>query len=662
MSLQLREIILYGSNSRVRRLPFRLDALNIITGRSGTGKSAIIPILDYCLGRSTFTVPEGVIRETIAWYAILLRHANGTDIFVAKPGPSATASSQSQGFLLIGTDVEPPAMSHLTLNTSDAAIEATLSKYLGISPNLHVPSRGRTRDALETTVAHTKFYLFQEQGIIANRDVLFFRQAEPFLPQAMKDTLPYLLGVVDEDRLATLEALRQARRRVKLLERDLEEAQTLAGGGITRGQALLDEARQVGLIPTEVRAQSPSEIRLALQALTNWQPRQVPMPSDETAAAVRARLAALRSELRTLAAQLAAAQTFSGQASVYQEEVAEQATRLESVNLVNSASEGPPTCPLCGHSSESLAPTAADLQARLLDLRFHLQGVEQERPRLAEHIAALQDRRESIRQEIREHQYSLVALEKEDARAAEINDQNVRVASVIGRIAFYLESTPENDEVSRLRAELDSARAAVLELESRVGDQESEDLLSSYLNRIGKSMTEYASKLPFEHASYPLRLDLNRLTVVADRPQRPFPMQRMGSGQNWLVCHLSAILALHKHFRSETRPVPALLVLDQPTQVYFPSREDYEKVDGTVQGTVRAGADLDAVRRVFQLLYDFMKDLKDLGVGIQLIVLEHANLEDSRFQQALVEPPWDGVSDALVPPRWLSPQPTRPTR
>src|SRR5215472_2185898 len=247
MPFQLKEIVLYGHNGDRRRIEFKLGSVNILTGKSGTGKSAIISIIDYCLGRSSFTVPEGVIRDSVAWYAIILRAA-GTEILVAKPCPKPSAQSQSQGLMILGSSLEPPVFDDLTINTTDEAVEATLSKYLGISPNLHVPEEGHSRDPLEATISHTKFYLFQEQGLVANRDLLFFRQAEPFLPQAMKDTLPYLLGAMDEDRLLIQRELRQLRRQVRMLERDLREAESISGGGITTGRALLAEVAQVGLL------------------------------------------------------------------------------------------------------------------------------------------------------------------------------------------------------------------------------------------------------------------------------------------------------------------------------------------------------------------------------------------------------------------------------
>lgn len=46
--------------------------INIITGRSSTGKSALIEIFDYCFGSSEYTVPEGVITEAASIYFVVL--------------------------------------------------------------------------------------------------------------------------------------------------------------------------------------------------------------------------------------------------------------------------------------------------------------------------------------------------------------------------------------------------------------------------------------------------------------------------------------------------------------------------------------------------------------------------------------------------------------
>lgn len=48
------------------------EGLNIITGRSSTGKSALIEIFDYCTGNGENTVPEGVITDNALLYFVIL--------------------------------------------------------------------------------------------------------------------------------------------------------------------------------------------------------------------------------------------------------------------------------------------------------------------------------------------------------------------------------------------------------------------------------------------------------------------------------------------------------------------------------------------------------------------------------------------------------------
>jgi hypothetical protein len=222
---------------------------------------------------------------------------------------------------------------------------------------------------------------------------------------------------------------------------------------------------------------------------------------------------------------------------------------------------------------------------------------------------------------------------------------------VVGRISLYLETVKFVDESSRLREEIEEAQQRVDNYRGQLLAVEVEDMMASILNRIGRQMTQWAQELELEHREEPYRLDLKRLTVVADRPERPIPMDRMGGGENWLGCHLIAHLALHRHFVQRKRPVPNFLILDQPTQVYFPSMAAYSAMEGAAETEMReVDADIVAVQRMFDLLFNVCEELQP---GLQIIVTEHANLEDERFQNALVEAPWTG-DRALIPQTWLS--------
>lgn len=117
-------------------------------------------------------------------------------------------------------------------------------------------------------------------------------------------------------------------------------------------------------------------------------------------------------------------------------------------------------------------------------------------------------------------------------------------------------------------------------------------------------------------------------------------MDQMGSGENWVSYHLIAHLALHEWFARNNRPVPRSLFLDQPSQVYFPPEKD---VDGSLRGV--NDEDRLALGRMFQLIY---RTVEELAPGLQVIITEHADLDEPWYQSSIVER--DGRK--LVPEDW----------
>ncbi|NKX17441.1 DUF3732 domain-containing protein [Ochrobactrum pseudogrignonense] len=72
-----------------------------------------------------------------------------------------------------------------------------------------------------------------------------------------------------------------------------------------------------------------------------------------------------------------------------------------------------------------------------------------------------------------------------------------------------------------------------------------------------------------EHSGSSLRLDVKKLTVVANTVDGPIPLNRMGSGENWVGYHVLSHLAIHWWLRERTAPY-RFLIFDQPTQAYYP--------------------------------------------------------------------------------------------
>lgn len=650
MSLQIKAIVLYSHKGAKRILHFQPGCVNIITGESGRGKSAIIPIIDYCLGRSTFQIPEGVIKDNVAWYGVILMNDNDTEIMVAKPSPEPGALTQSNGYYAVASQIEPPDLSDLILNTNDSSLVESLSKLIGISPNKNIPNPGETRHSLEATIRHTTPYLFQDQGLVANKDILFYRQLEPFKPQSMVDTLPYFLGAIREDKLQLINELRLARRALKQAEKNLQESEMIATHGVMRGRALIEEAAQVGLIVPAEPPHTTLEMHKILRPLMDWKPSVTPIPSDERLSKLRGDLDDYMETLRQTNEKIQTAESFVREARGYSREAHEQSARLQTVELfLDNDKEHGHCCPLCNSNISNSIPKVIVIKDSLQRLQNDLLSVENERPRLEEYITSLMEKRDLLRKLIDETRFAIDSIVAEQDAGEELRDMNARAARVIGRISLYLDTVSMIYEDSALRKALEEAKNRAQHIEEQMSADEEEELLSSFLNRIGQDMSKWAKRLEVEHSEFPFRFDLKKLTVMVDRPGRPFPLQRIGGGKNWLGCHLITLLALHKHFQTEHRPVPGFLVLDQPSQVYFPSVEVYKAVDGTEEGMAMVDVDLVAVNRMFDFLFDVCESLSP---KFQIIVFEHANLGSDRFRQSLIEPPWTG-GRALVPNEWI---------
>lgn len=652
MNIQIRSVVLYNFEGDVRSLDFRTGAVNVVTGRSRTGKSAIIDIVDYCLGRSTFKVFEGVNRDVVAWYAVVLK-AGEEEVLVAKPPPRRGARSQSQVYLKRASEIALPELEDLNPNSNDDAVVSLLSRLAGISPNESETNEERSMASFEANVKHTKHYLFQSQGVVADQSTLFWRQSEDFVSQHIKDTIPYFLGAIREERLRLKKELRRAKRDRATARRRLTEVESIVSSKLERGQALLDEARDAGLLDEEVEV-ADEEVLQVLEGIADADIPDAPAVAEDQSNALRRELRDLETEYRERKRRIEEVEYFIERAQGYEGEARKQQRRLESIGVFSA--DGQPRgdhqediCPVCESELDMPVPSASQIRQSLEQMTTNLKHAAQENPQLQEHLERMNEEQEELGNRIQDVRSSLNALIERNEALQEARDQTTLMNRALGRISLYLESVELTDDNSALRSAAKEAAERVEGLEERLDPTEIEEAKASILNRISAQMTEWARRLDLEFAGAPYRLDLSNLTVVADTETQPVSMDRMGSGENWLGCHLIALLALQKHYVLQERPVPSFLILDQPSQVYFPSEDVYKSVEGDVEETREAGGDIAAVKRMFDFLFDVCEELQP---DFQIIVMEHANLSDQRFQDALAEEPWR-AGRALIPQDWL---------
>lgn len=105
--MQIRELVLYGYNGKVRNLPFLLGQVNIISGRSKSGKSVVGDIIDYCLGGDSCNIADGVVRDNVSWYGLLLQF-DCERVFVARKNPDKGQQTTGFCYIEVGETIEVP--------------------------------------------------------------------------------------------------------------------------------------------------------------------------------------------------------------------------------------------------------------------------------------------------------------------------------------------------------------------------------------------------------------------------------------------------------------------------------------------------------------------------------------------------------------------------
>jgi len=269
--------------------------------------------------------------------------------------------------------------------------------------------------------------------------------------------------------------------------------------------------------------------------------------------------------------------------------------------------------------------------------------VRRENPRLQGQIAELEAKRTTLEDELGVVQGDITTRIADNERLRIEQDQFTEQARVAGRIGYYLENARTLSDGEGLRTQVARVRAEVIELEAALDQEAMEERLTTALGLVGRDITEYAGRLQLEHGENSLRLDRKNLTVVADTINGPLFLYQIGSGENWVGYHVAAHLALHKLFRTLSRPVPAFLMLDQPSQAHYPMEKDLGEISGAED------EDQIAVARLYQLLLDYSVEL---APKMQIIVADHVDLLQDWFRAATVERWRDGIK--LVPISWLN--------
>ena len=645
--MQIQNIILYKDAEHNIVLTFETGKVNIITGESKSGKTAIINIVDYCLGSKDCKIADGVIRDNVQWFAITVVFNNDEQYVIARLNPNVRNANTITEIYIENVDKGViPEFKSLHANSNIIALKDFLSKKIGIAENLQV-AENNTRDSLEVNFKHARLFCFQPQTLIAQQDYLFYKQTEPFVPQAIKDSLPYFLGAIREDSLKIEQEIAQKKRILNRLVRTKNEAEKIYSDGISMAFALIEEAKEYGLLQKGLEVSSISEALAVLNTIKDWEYNSSEISVNGENSTLK-KLIEQRNEQKIELGHcedtISATKTFLQNNFYYAEEVIQQKIRLESVGLFNDTEADNTRCPLCYNKLETPIPSINAIHSSLNNLNKSLEETVREKPRLTKYLQDLCLKRDSMKDGIIKTETAINALYKEQEEARLLRDLNLRRGKVIGRISLFLESVDFSEDKT-IDNQITAISNEINNLSQFIDKESKEDKLHSIINKINLFMSNWVKDLDVEYENALIRFDLSKLTLIADLDDKSIPLSQMGSGANWVSYHLLIHFALHQHFIQTNRPIPHFLIIDQPTQVYFPPEKDINN-----DGIIQENSDEIAVKKMFDFI---INRTNSLNSNFQVIITDHAYLNEDNFKNHVREVWRNG--EKLIPKEWYKP-------
>ncbi len=640
--MQIKNIMLYkDSVFEPRILEFEVGKVNIISGKSRTGKTALIEIIDYCLGRSDFNVKGTEIRASVTWFAITIQLKNN-QVFIARKNPILIGKKSTQEIFFLNNDVMGiPNFNELKENSNTFALNHFFSNMLKMSDNLHIADNN-TRDSVEATFKHSKYYCFQPQYIIAQPKNLFFKQDEPFIPQTIKDTLPYILGAIKEDELEIQEKIRLKKRKLNKLLRDKKFEESIYSQSLRQLESIIEEAKNVDLIEQSFNYEDDKEAILELERILNSKkPTQNSSSENQLLKKLIEERINLKKEITLVQNEIKAVIDFSKDSDDFVSEVDNQYDRLLSIGLYKKPSQHLYWNSIIGEEVSNITPTIELINQFLMELDNSLSLTEKEKPKVNKLLVELEKKKNDIETEIKSKRVSIENIYRQDEELQRLKDISLKQYYLFGKISLFLDSLNTTKQDSTLNIDIELLTNEIEELESQISQEEKENKLNAILNRINILMSSWSDKLEWEYTNYNLRFGINKLTVFADSIDgKSEALYDMGSGENWLACHLFIHLALHQYFIETKRPVPNFIIFDQPTQVHYPSgTKDFDNLKSD---------DEEADEKMFEFIFEVTKAL---APDLQIIITDHANFDNENFQAALIEV-WND-DRKLVPLNWI---------
>ena len=630
MYFQIRRLIIWPKSDDVspkfQSIEFELGKVNVITGESRTGKSAIIPIIDYCLASSHNLIPIDKIRDYASWYAVEIVVAKNQHVLVARKAPPEGKNTSEESALEILDGEYVPTATPPARNKSADDIKGYFDNLFGLPylehQNIWQDKRLSFRDLMH--------FAFQSQDIVANQNVLFYKTHETQYREKLTNWFDFIIGAETQEMMDKRRQLDDSRREFRQIELALKVAVSTMEKrkGDLRGQLTL--AKQLGVI-NDPNMAIPEEFDSLLilakmvvdtsstASVTKMTAEKV-LAADQDIAKQRNRQIEVMNDVAKIQARLADLKSLRGGVDSFGNVLRKRKDRLEISKWLEMNTEGGGVCPICGGDAHPEASVEFKKICDALKRHEAAANVEPNPFAACDRVKSQQEELLKIRlQELQELEDYFTEIRRANEKAREYESHIEQVSQLLADLRATLKLAKDLDQSSGLKSRYAELKDLIAGLEIWFKAHNAEIRAKEILGKICGIAKQRLISLDCEevYKSAPPGFNKRYLNLtVKGKDGQYHLLGEVGSASNWVAFHLAFMSALQEYFSAQDNSspsyIPSFAIFDQPSQVYFPemkASDDYTDVD------------VDAVRGMFKTLSDAVSASEGRW---QAIVLEHA--------------------------------------
>lgn len=617
MKSYIKAIIIFNKNNEKRIVPLK-QGVNIITGESKTGKSALVEIIDYCLCSTRCTIPKGKITDFSYLYSLVMVIGDNSYVIARynwDNGGKMHFSKESIDFdpntLELNYFTEKPTLSH---KDAQYEIECALGLFV---INMSTDSDQQNKKA---SLRNMVSYLFQHQNLMASKFALFYRFSDYYKRKDVIDQFPVFAGMISQEyysdliQLNTLKAqLKQKTKKQKANEKSTIYIKENLSPLLIDYFALLEQD-----FDSTISVQKMLKIAADLPNFADSQ-----LFGESKIAARYSELNAELEELRNQERDILLKIKNIDKASITGNAFSQMLQDLKQQTTVAEIETNAYSCPLCGHDCHEIADKDSELIEAAEWLDNELIITEKYTIDFSEDVRKLKDAHSKIDEKIRDVWKQIKTIEEKFISSKSLVSKREKVNYAKAKIALYAEMSDSgifetvDEDIADLKERINILEEKIQGFDVETKKAKAQAFLSNNMNSL--SLT-----LDFEEEYRPINLNFGLNDESFDIYQyqdnkNKIHLYEMGSGANWVSCHIALFLSFLRYFAmQENSPMPLIMFFDQPSQVYFPQGDD--KNDKITQ------ADLMAVNKMYKTIFDEINAIgKDAGIIPQIIIVDHVD-------------------------------------